>query len=84
MLVLNVQKLQVHFDSTKIKVILIYSNKLLFLPGASKMPKEAVSILWFRNGLRLHDNKSLAKAVEDNNTKLLPIFIFDGETPTTK
>ena len=48
------------------------------------MPKEAVSILWFRNGLRLHDNKSLAKAVEDTATKLLPIFIFDGETPTTK
>ena len=48
------------------------------------MAKEVVSIIWFRNGLRLHDNKSLAKAVEDDDTKLLPIFIFDGETPTTK
>ena len=57
--------------------------KNVFL-GEFPMPKEAVSILWFRNGLRLHDNKSLAKAVEDNDTKLLPIFIFDGETPTTK
>ena len=43
-----------------------------------------VSILWFRNGLRFHDNESLAAASSDPNTKLLPLFIFDGETPTTK
>jgi len=40
--------------------------------------------LWFRNGLRLHDNESLLKATEDKSAKLLPMFIFDGETPTTK
>jgi len=46
--------------------------------------KERVNILWFRNGLRLHDNESLLKATEDKTAKLLPLFIFDGETPTTK
>ena len=46
--------------------------------------KEKVNILWFRNGLRLHDNEPLTKAVEDKECKLLPLFIFDGETPTTK
>merc|ERR1712128_392876 len=50
-----------------------------------RMPsKEMVNILWFRNGLRLHDNESLLKATEDKNRKLLPLFVFDGETPTTK
>ena len=46
--------------------------------------KEKVNVLWFRNGLRLHDNQALMKATEDKSCKLLPIFIFDGETPTTK
>jgi len=46
--------------------------------------KERVTILWFRNGLRFHDNESLAAASSDPTTKLLPLFIFDGETPTTK
>eukprot|EP00090_Calanus_glacialis_P015078 TRINITY_DN23945_c0_g1_i1.p1 TRINITY_DN23945_c0_g1~~TRINITY_DN23945_c0_g1_i1.p1 ORF type:complete len:557 (-),score=96.24 TRINITY_DN23945_c0_g1_i1:131-1714(-) len=46
--------------------------------------KEKVNILWFRNGLRLHDNESLLKATKDKSSKLLPLFIFDGETPTTK
>ena len=46
--------------------------------------KERVNILWFRNGLRLHDNESLKLATEDKTCKLLPLFIFDGETPTTK
>eukprot|EP00092_Neocalanus_flemingeri_P026117 GFUD01028305.1.p1 GENE.GFUD01028305.1~~GFUD01028305.1.p1 ORF type:complete len:538 (+),score=140.55 GFUD01028305.1:90-1703(+) len=46
--------------------------------------KEIVNILWFRNGLRLHDNESLLKATKDTSQKLLPLFIFDGETPTTK
>ena len=46
--------------------------------------KERVNILWFRNGLRLHDNESLLRATEDKTAKLLPLFIFDGETPTTK
>ena len=46
--------------------------------------KENVNILWFRNGLRLHDNQSLHKSTADKTRKLLPIFIFDGETPTTR
>jgi len=46
--------------------------------------KEKVNILWFRNGLRLHDNESLLKATAGKCHKLLPLFIFDGETPTTK
>jgi len=46
--------------------------------------REKVSILWFRNGLRFHDNESLAIACSDSKTKLLPLFIFDGETPTTR
>ena len=46
--------------------------------------KEKINILWFRNGLRLHDNESLKIAAGDKSCKLLPIFIFDGETPTTK
>jgi len=45
---------------------------------------ESVNIVWFRNGLRLHDNESLHHATKDTEAKLLPIFIFDGETPTTK
>ena len=46
--------------------------------------KEKVNVLWFRNGLRLHDNESLRIATKDKTCKLLPLFIFDGETPTTK
>ena len=44
-----------------------------------------LSILWFRHGLRLHDNPSLHAAIsgEGNSMKLLPIFIFDGETAGT-
>lgn len=42
------------------------------------------SILWFRHGLRLHDNPSLHEAiVSSEKIKLLPIFIFDGETAGT-
>ena len=46
--------------------------------------KEKINILWFRNGLRLHDNESLKLSTEDRTCKFLPLFIFDGETPTTK
>ena len=46
--------------------------------------KERVNVLWFRNGLRLHDNESLRLSTADKTCKLLPLFIFDGETPTTK
>ena len=41
------------------------------------------SILWFRHGLRLHDNPSLHAAISGENVRLLPIFIFDGETAGT-
>ena len=34
--------------------------------------------------MRLHDNESLRISTEDKSCKLLPLFIFDGETPTTK
>ena len=43
--------------------------------------KEEINILWFRNGLRLHDNESLKISAGDP-CKLLPIYIFDGKTPT--
>ncbi|KAJ2939748.1 hypothetical protein O0L34_g17939 [Tuta absoluta] len=42
------------------------------------------SVLWFRHGLRLHDNPALLAAVEDPNLPFFPIFIFDGETAGTK
>jgi len=53
-------------------------------PAQGPSSKEKINIIWFRNGLRLHDNEALAKATEDSSCKLLPLFIFDGETPTTK
>ncbi|XP_039754282.1 cryptochrome-1 isoform X3 [Pararge aegeria] len=42
------------------------------------------SVLWFRHGLRLHDNPSLTNALEDRNIPFFPVFIFDGETAGTK
>ena len=44
--------------------------------------KEELSILWFRNGLRLHDNPSLHEDILEDK-KDLPIFIFDGKTAGT-
>jgi deoxyribodipyrimidine photolyase len=43
---------------------------------------EIKSILWFRHGLRLHDNPSLLAAIENGrkNVRFYPIFIFDGES----
>ena len=41
------------------------------------------SILWFRHGLRLHDNPSLLEALKicgDEKTVFYPVFIFDGES----
>ena len=58
-----------------------------------------VNVLWFRHGLRLHDNPSLHEAVElcllnpedqaanggaKGRPSLLPVFIFDGESAGTK
>ncbi|XP_025837056.1 cryptochrome-1 [Agrilus planipennis] len=42
-----------------------------------------VSILWFRHGLRLHDNPALHAALKKKQP-FLPIFIFDGETAGTQ
>ena len=45
-------------------------------------------VLWFRHGLRLHDNPSLTEAAagldKADGARLLPIFIFDGESAGTK
>lgn len=35
-----------------------------------------LGLMWFRNDLRLHDNETLIKAIEENKT-VLPIYIFD-------
>lgn len=37
------------------------------------------SVLWFRRGLRLHDNPALLKALSIKK-EFYPIFIFDGLT----
>lgn len=48
------------------------------------------NILWFRHGLRLHDNPSLLEALRNDgngqseSVRLYPIFIFDGESAGTK
>ncbi|XP_055603870.1 cryptochrome-1 [Uranotaenia lowii] len=48
------------------------------------------NILWFRHGLRLHDNPSLLEAIRNDSggqsesVRIYPIFIFDGETAGTK
>ena len=47
------------------------------------MADKQLSILWFRNGLRLHDNPSLHEATSLRSARLLPVFIFDGETAGT-
>lgn len=39
---------------------------------------QKVSIFWFRRDLRLHDNKGLWHALQ-NNKKVLPLFIFDTD-----
>lgn len=35
------------------------------------------SVLWFRRGLRLHDNPALLKALSAK-AEFYPVFIFDG------
>jgi len=42
--------------------------------------KATISILWFRHGLRLHDNPAFLEAVKDKSHFFLPLFIFDGES----
>lgn len=46
------------------------------------------SVLWFRHGLRLHDNPALLDAIKISNDRpqrqFIAIFIFDGESGGTK
>jgi len=39
-------------------------------------------VIWFRHGLRLHDNPALLAALadKDQGIALIPVFIFDGES----
>lgn len=44
---------------------------------------KVISILWFRHGLRLHDNPSLLEAIKNDDKQRVtfyPVFIFDGES----
>ena len=41
---------------------------------------EQVSIHWFRNGLRLHDNPCLLDACQKSD-KLLPLYVIDPDAP---
>ena len=38
--------------------------------------QENTSLIWFRNNLRVHDNASLEKAVENCN-KIIAVYCFD-------
>ena len=46
----------------------------------SMSESEKVSIHWFRNGLRLHDNPCLLDACKQSD-KLLPLYVIDPEAP---
>ncbi|CAH1799144.1 unnamed protein product [Owenia fusiformis] len=50
--------------------------------GDDSITKPGCSILWFRHGLRLHDNPALQEAIKDCE-KLYPVFIFDGQVAGT-
>lgn len=44
---------------------------------------EVKSVLWFRHGLRFHDNPSLLEAIKienRNRVTFYPVYIFDDET----
>ncbi|KAF4522540.1 Chryptochrome 1 [Ephemera danica] len=51
------------------------------MAGMNKLPR--ISVLWFRHGLRLHDNPALLDAIK-NSDEFYPIFIFDGESAGTR
>lgn len=40
---------------------------------------ERSSVLWFRHGLRLHDNPALHEAIKDGYN-FYAMFLFDGES----
>lgn len=50
-------------------------------PPVTPIP-EGPSILWFRHGLRIHDNPAFHEALL-NSTGVIPLFIFDGESAGT-
>jgi hypothetical protein len=52
-----------------------YVNRMLF--AVQRMQK--VNILWFRNGLRLHDNFSLQKAVEQEKVRIRMPSLLKGQ-----
>jgi len=46
------------------------------------MTTRGANVIWFRHGLRLHDNPALLAALadKDQGIALIPVFIFDGES----
>lgn len=53
------------------------------MDNCAKMNGKGPSVLWFRHGLRLHDNPALLSALELAKTGgggFLAVFIFDGES----
>lgn len=46
------------------------------------MAQRTANVIWFRHGLRLHDNPALLSALSDkeHGVALIPVFIFDGES----
>ncbi|KAL7729669.1 hypothetical protein ACLKA6_007941 [Drosophila palustris] len=50
------------------------------------MALRSANVIWFRHGLRLHDNPALLSALsdKDHGVALIPMFIFDGESAGTK
>ncbi|XP_043946773.1 cryptochrome-1 [Drosophila biarmipes] len=50
------------------------------------MATRGANVIWFRHGLRLHDNPALLAALadKDQGIALIPVFIFDGESAGTK
>lgn len=45
---------------------------------------DTYNIIWFRHGLRIHDNPALLEAIRPDApgrvVHLIPVFIFDGES----
>lgn len=50
--------------------------------NSSLMATRGANVIWFRHGLRLHDNPALLAALadKDQGIALIPVFIFDGES----
>lgn len=49
----------------------------------NRMSAPGPSVVWFRHGLRIHDNPALLNAIElaeEGGGHLIPVFIFDGES----